>query len=209
MYDWPFRFSAAPGADTGPPDLTPAATPSPTAPSVDAGEASLFSRLRRTLTPSMTPAGRVFLVVVDDSEECLSAVRFAATRANRTGGTVTLLSVSSVPDFHHWMFVGSLMREEQRLRSEERLSECSMLVRSLCGHAPEVIVREGDPHEELLRVLDRDTRISVLVLAAAGAGPDGPGPLITALTGKQATPLKIPVTIVPGSLTAEQMDAMA
>lgn len=181
MYDWPFRFSA--------PDPSPAAA----GPDPDTG----------------APPGnrRAFLVVVDASEECEAAVRFAALRARKTRGVVILLSVSSVPDFHHWMFVGSLMKEEQRLQAEERLSHFSALVEALSGEKPEIIIRDGDAQEELLRVLDSDQRLSVLVLAASG-GPDGPGPLISALTGKHADRLRLPVTIVPGTLTPEQLDTL-
>ncbi|WP_019646835.1 universal stress protein [Novispirillum itersonii] len=150
---------------------------------------------------------RGFLVVIDGSEECEAAVRFAALRAARTKGLVTLLSVSSVPDFHHWMFVGSLMKEEQRLQAEERLSHFSALVEALSGQKPEIVIRDGDPQEELLRLLDQDRRLSVLVLAASG-GPDGPGPLISAMTGKHAGHLRLPVTIVPGTLTPDQLDAL-
>lgn len=177
MYDWPFRFSAT---DPASPGDAPAAPPE---------------------------QRRAFLVIVDASEECESAVRFAALRARRTGGMVVLLSVSSVPDFHHWMFVGSLMKEEQRLQAEERLSHFSALVDALSGEKPEVIIRDGDAQEELLRVLESDQRLSVLVLAA-GSGPDGPGPLISALTGKQSARLRLPVTIVPGNLTPDQLDAL-
>lgn len=154
-----------------------------------------------------TAQKRGFLVVVDGSDECEAAVRFAALRARRTNGLVILLSVSSLPDFHHWMFVGSLMKEEQRLQAEERLSHFSALVESLSGQKPEVIIRDGDAQEELLHLLEHDPRLSVLVLAASG-GPDGPGPLITALTGKHASQLRLPVTIVPGTLTPDQLDAL-
>lgn len=179
MYDWPFRFSTAdsapPAVDATAPDLTDA-----------------------------TATRRAFLVVIDASEECEAAVRFAALRARKTRGVVVLLSISSVPDYHHWMFVGSLMKEEQRLQVEERLSHFSTLVEALSGQKPEIIIRDGDPQEELLRVLDNDHRLSVLVLAASG-GPDGPGPLITALTGKYANRMRLPITIVPGGLSADQL----
>lgn len=168
-----------------------------------------FSTPEPSSPATAPPSGsrRAFLVVVDASEECESAVRFAALRAGRTGGVVVLLSVSSVPDFHHWMFVGSLMKEEQRLQAEERLSHFSALVEALSGEKPELIIRDGDAQEELLRVLESDHRLSVLVLAAS-SGPDGPGPLISALTGKHAARLRLPVTIVPGGLTPEQLDAL-
>ena len=61
---------------------------------------------------------RKFLVVLDDSRECLCAMRFAAMRAMKTGGGVAILSVIPPDEFNHWIGVGDLMREEARERIE-------------------------------------------------------------------------------------------
>ena len=45
--------------------------------------------------------------------------------------------------------------------------------------------------------------------ATAGTGAEGPGPLVTSLTGKTAARLRIPILIVPGGLTMEQVDALS
>ena len=47
---------------------------------------------------------------------------------------------------------------------------------------PERVIREGDPTEQILDVIDKDADIAVLVLAA-NPGPEGPGPLITMIAG--------------------------
>ena len=39
---------------------------------------------------------RKFLVILDDSQECLNAMRFAAMRAARNGGGVEVLAVNTV-----------------------------------------------------------------------------------------------------------------
>jgi hypothetical protein len=57
-------------------------------------------------------------------------------------------------------------------------------------------------------VLGEEKGITILVLAAA-AGKKGPGPLITALTGKMWKQLTIPMTIVPGGLSDEEIDALS
>jgi hypothetical protein len=72
---------------------------------------------------------------------------------------------------------------------------------------PILYVREGNVRDELLKLVDEEPSISILVLAA-DAGTGGPGPLVTALTGKFAGKLHIPLTIVPGSLTEEEVDAI-
>jgi hypothetical protein len=73
---------------------------------------------------------------------------------------------------------------------------------------PSVYIREGRRHDELLALINEDPTISILVLAA-GTGPEGPGPLVSYLTGKPAARLRIPITIVPGGLTIEEVDALS
>ncbi|MFQ5954109.1 MAG: universal stress protein [Kiloniellales bacterium] len=155
-----------------------------------------------------TDSGRVFLVVIDETEELGAALRFACLRARRTGGRVALLFVMQPAEFQHWMAVGDLMREEQRETAEQLLHKWSGVVNQLTGQMPVVYVREGDPKQELAAVIDEETSISVLVLGA-GTGAEGPGPLVTHFVNKMAGGLRIPITVVPGSLTDEQIDAIA
>jgi hypothetical protein len=97
------------------------------------------------------------------------------------------------------------MREERRAEAETRLQELASEVREVSGEMPVLYVREGEPRDQLLKVLDEEPTISVLVLGA-DPGPKGPGPLITALTGKHVGKLRVPLTIVPGSLSFEAID---
>ena len=57
---------------------------------------------------------RVFLVVVDDSEEMLVALHFACMRAKNTGGRVALFRDIEPTGFHHWAGVSELMQDEAR-----------------------------------------------------------------------------------------------
>ncbi len=155
-----------------------------------------------------TDSGRVFLVVIDETEELSAALRFACLRARNTGGRVALFFALQPAEFQHWMAVGDLMREEQREEAEQLMHKWSGLVNQLTGQMPVVFVREGDPKQELETVIDEETSVSVLVLGA-GTGTEGPGPLVTYFVNKMAGRLRIPITVVPGSLTDEQIDAIA
>ncbi len=152
--------------------------------------------------PSSQP--RIFLVVVDDSEEMRVALRYAALRARRTGGKVALLYVIEPSDLQQWMAVESLMREERREEAEALLQKLSGEIADLCGDLPMVHIREGRRRDELLALLDEEPGISILVLAA-GTGPEGPGPLVTHLVGKMSGKMRVPITVVPGSLTDAQI----
>ena len=154
-----------------------------------------------------TDTRRVFLVVVDDSPEMPLALRFASRRANATGGRVALFFVIEPTDFGHWMAVEDLMEKERRLEAEEVLKNYSDQVAEVTGEVPMLYIREGKVRDALLKLLEEEPLISILVLAS-GPGPRGPGPLISALTGKFYKLLKIPLTIVPGTLSEEEVDGL-
>jgi nucleotide-binding universal stress UspA family protein len=151
---------------------------------------------------------RKFLVVVDSTPECMNALRFAARRAARTGGGVTMLFIIPPEEFHQWAGVEEVMRREKRDEAEARLTALADEVRALAGVIPEFAIREGVADAEVLEHIEENPEISILVLAADEAG-EGPGPLVTALVGKRGGRMPIPVTVVPGAMTLEQIDAIA
>jgi nucleotide-binding universal stress UspA family protein len=148
---------------------------------------------------------RVFLVVVDETEEMKVALRFACLRARRTGGRVALLYVIEPAEFQHWMAVEDLMREEARSEGEQLLQRLAAQVNELVGTIPVLYVREGKVRDELFKLLDEEPRISILVLGA-NTGSRGPGPLVSALTGKMIGKLRVPITVVPGNLHDDEID---
>ena len=150
-------------------------------------------------------ARRSFLVVVDDSPECRVALRFASMRARRTGGGVVLLYVIEPADFQHWMAVENLMREEAREEAEELLHGLASEVHGWSGIMPEYRIRDGRKLDEILAVLEAEPSIRVLVLGAS-TDAEGPGPLVSRLAGQISGSLPVPITVVPGNMTAEQID---
>ena len=151
---------------------------------------------------------RVFLVVIDETEELQVAVHYAARRAAHTGGRVALLYVIEPSELQHWVAIENLAREERREDAEQLLQRLCEEISPIAGSMPMVYIREGSRRDELLALIEEEPSISILVLAA-GTGPEGPGPLISYLTDKPAARLRIPITIVPGGLTMEQLDAVS
>ena len=149
-----------------------------------------------------------FLVVVDDSPECASAIHYASRRALHTGGHVSLLYVIEPQGFMHWISVEKVMQEEEQAQAEAVLYEAAGQVNRIAGLMPEFVIREGKRRDELLALLKADPDIRILVLAA-GTGKKGPGPLVTSLAGELSGSLPIPITVVPGNLTTAQLDELA
>ena len=148
-----------------------------------------------------------FLVVVDETPELNVALRYTCRRAKRTGSRIAMLYVQEPPEPQQWSGISDLMREEMREKAEETLAQWSEQVVALTGQRPILHIREGDRRDELLKLLASDPSITALVLGAS-IGADGPGPLISALTGKYASQLRVPLAIVPGNLSEKEIDAI-
>ncbi|WP_298378151.1 universal stress protein [Azospirillum sp.] len=150
---------------------------------------------------------RIFLVVADDSPELKVALRYACLRARKSGGKVALLTVIEKEEMQHWLAVENLIREEKRDEAERKLQKLAREVIQLTGSLPALYVREGNRHEEVLALIAEEPSISILVLAA-DTDPEGPGPLISYYTGRGLSRLRIPLTIVPGGLSNDALDAI-
>jgi len=164
-----------------------------------------MSRKRRSYEAGHKPK---FLVVVDDTEECDRAIYFASRRAVRIGGAVVLLRVIETADRNQqWLGVADIMRAEAHEEANAALDRASSRANGVAGITPERVIREGERSQEILKLIDEDEDIAILVLAA-GTGKDGPGPLVSSLS-KTAGTYPIPIAVVPGQLADEDLDSMS
>ena len=157
---------------------------------------------------SAVDACRVFLVVVDETEEMRNALRYACRRAQHTSGRVALLYAIEPVEFQHWLGVGRVMEEDARAEAELRMQTLAAEVFAQTGSMPAIHIREGQRTEQLV--------------ASAAGGPDHlaagtghrarwrqPGALVTFLLSHLGRRVRIPVTLVPGELTIEEIDALS
>jgi nucleotide-binding universal stress UspA family protein len=164
-----------------------------------------MSLKRRSYETGHTPR---FLVVIDDSPECDRAVYFASRRALRIGAGVVMLRVIDLHDRNQqWLGVADIMRAEAHEAANAVLDRYAARVSSITGVMPQRVIREGDKAQELLNLIEEDEDIAALILAAA-VGNEGPGPLVSSLA-KSAGTFPIPVAIVPGHLSDEDLDTMS
>src|ERR1700754_705483 len=148
------------------------------------------------------------LVIVDDSAEGDRAVYYASRWAVRAGGGVVMLRVIDTEDRNQqWLGVADIMRAEAEETANAALDRASGRANGIAAITPERVIREGDPAEQILDVIDKDVDITMLVLAA-NPGPEGPGPLVT-LMAEAAGSFPIPVTVVSGNMTDNDIDALS
>lgn len=150
---------------------------------------------------------RKFLAIVDETPECERAVAYASKRAQSTNGVLVLLYVIEPDDFQHWLGVEKIMREEATATANGALDTQAAKVRETLSIEPELVVREGRAADEIHKLIEDDQDIAILVLAA-GAGKEGPGPLVSSIAGKSAA-FPIPVTVVPQNLSDEDIASLA
>lgn len=147
------------------------------------------------------------LLIVDETTEAERAVYYAARWARRTGGKLVMLRVIETKDRNQqWLGVADVMRAEAQDEANEALDRAAARISALTA-VPERVIREGVPSEQILDVIEQDADIAMLILAAA-VGPEGPGPIVTA-AAKGAGSFPIPVVIVPGGLSEEDIDALS
>ncbi|SNS60294.1 MULTISPECIES: universal stress protein [unclassified Azospirillum] len=156
---------------------------------------------------SQEKQARIFLVVVDETEEMSVALHYAARRARNSGGRVALLHVIPPGELQQWGAIEELMKQEQREEAEQLLQRLAKEVVDISGTMPTLYIREGQASEQLMKLIQEEPSISILVLAA-GTGRGGPGPLINYVVGQMSGSLRIPVTVVPGALSDTQLDAI-
>jgi nucleotide-binding universal stress UspA family protein len=151
---------------------------------------------------------RKYLVVIDDTEECDRAVYWAAKRAGRTKSQIVMLRVLETGERNQqWLGVADIMRAEALEAANAALDKYAARTKQIARIKPDRVIREGNTAEEIAKLIDEDADIGILVLAA-GTGKDGPGPLVSDIA-KTAGTFPIPVAIVPGHLSDDDLEAMS
>lgn len=149
---------------------------------------------------------RKYLVVIDDTEECDRAVYWAAKRAGRTRSQLVMLRVIDTGEQNQqWLGVAEIMKAEALEAANSAFDKYAGRAKDISEIEPDRVIREGVPLDEILNLIDEDTDIGILVLAA-GTAKEGPGPLVSSLI-KSAGSFPIPVAIVPGHLSDEDIEA--
>ena len=143
---------------------------------------------------------RYILVVADGSKEMEVALEYACARAKKTDRKIIIAAFIEPIDVLTTQGVQEIMKNEAREEAEIKLQQASKIVKKSTGITPVIQLREGEIMEELIALIEEEKNINVLVLAAK-VDDKGPGPIVSALTTKEYSRLRIPVMIVPGNFS--------
>ncbi|MFC4295183.1 universal stress protein [Novosphingobium tardum] len=150
---------------------------------------------------------RIYLVIMDETDEARLALRFASRRAARTGGQVHIVALVPRQDFVAFGGVQATIEEEARNRAEVLVTSAAGHLASESGQMPVISVQQGDGVQIIKDYLADHPEVSALVLGAAAQG--GPGPLVAHFAAGHPGQLPCPLMIVPGSMTDEEIDRMS
>ncbi len=148
-----------------------------------------------------------FLIIADDTPEFIKVLRLASKRAEKVGGSVLMLRIVLPADFQHWTSVKDIMEEESRIDAEEKLEFYTQEIKRISGLDVETVIRKGKPEEVIAEIIAEDHDIHLLVLGADVEGD--PGPLIRSFREVLLNVLHMPVLVVPGNMTDEEIDKFA
>lgn len=154
---------------------------------------------------------RKYLVVVDESSEVEAALYFAASRISHSNGSIALLHVIEPQDYQHWVGVRQMQLEEDTNKAKAlfRLFRRKLAQAGFEDVVSDEVIREGKAAEEIVKLIEEDPDIGILVLGAS-VEAKGPGPLVSSLAaGKTAGTFPVPITIVPGDLTLDDVKSLA
>ena len=143
---------------------------------------------------------RYILVIADGSKEMEVALEYACARSKKTDRKIILATFIEPLDVLTTQGVQEIMKNEAREEAELRLQQASAIVKESTGLTPVLQLREGEIMDELIALIEEEKNINVLVLAAK-VDEKGPGPIVSAITTKEYSRLRIPVMIVPGNFS--------
>jgi Universal stress protein family len=149
---------------------------------------------------------RVYLIIMDETDEARLAFRFAARRAAKTGGRVHILALIPPQDFVPFGGVQATIEQEARDRAEVLVTSVAGSMVSAGGKMPVIAVERGEGVEVTRDYLAAHPEVSALVLGAAARG--SPGPLVSHFASHHPGQLPCLLMIVPGGLSEEALERL-
>ncbi len=148
-----------------------------------------------------------YLVCVDSRDECLAALRLGCMKALARAGSVDMLYVTPPADFQTLGAIADRMRDERKREGEELLTRLAIQCEEQVGIRPALHLREGAVGEEIIAAAVSDPDVIMVVIGVAHA-PGARGSLASWLASQLGNKLPIPLLMVPGNLTQQQLSLL-
>jgi hypothetical protein len=174
---------------------SPASTPDTT---VDTSNITLGAVKRRPTK---------FLVCVDERKESQVALRFACLKARNRNGVVDILHVVEKAEMQSLFRASAKMRNERIEEARLMMDDLSQMAKNITGVEPGIILKEGGIGDTIVKTAEEDDDVNMLVL---GVSPGSTrGALVSWLSVQLGEKLLMPIMLVPGNMTDQQMMEIA
>ena len=147
---------------------------------------------------------RTFLVIMDETKEARSALRFASRRAAAVEGAVHILALVAPQNVSAFGAVQATIEQEARDRAEMLAHGAAGNLFSDSGIMPSITVMIGGAQKLIAEFLGEHSEVAALVLGAASG--NNPGPLVTHFSANSGT-LPCPLYIVPENYDEQDEEA--
>lgn len=159
--------------------------------------------------PQEATAKHTLLVCMNDKQHTETALRFACARAKRTNATVEMLCVIDPVDYNTLFSVGDMIREDRKAAARKRMRELATQMEQEYGMQPELQLHVGNIVEEIVRTVGENKTISMIIMGVATDGSSAKSGLLQQMVQSLGHEYLIPLLMVPGNLTNDQITALA
>lgn len=156
----------------------------------------------------MTHKPSKYIVCVDHTDISRMALRFACIKARKRHIMIDILHVIPPSDVQTMGAIAHKMEQEQRDAAEALLISLANEAYELMGRCPSLSIRSGKPSDEILAHTLEDPDANMLVLGVTPGSKSG-NRVINYLTSQAGDTLLVPMMLVPGNLTDQQMELVA
>lgn len=160
------------------------------------------------MTSAPTPKPVKYLVGVDGREESKVALRLACMKARSRRGSVDIVHVIPPVDFQTLGGIADRMREERMAEGQQLLKRHADEAAAGYSVTPRLILCEGATGDEIISTAVKDPDIIMIVLGIATTHGNGRGTLASWLASQLGSKLPIPLLMVPGNLTDQQLESL-
>ncbi len=148
-----------------------------------------------------------YMVCVNRGEASKVALRLACAKAKKNHRTVEILHVIEPADFQSLFAVSDKLREERRTAAEKLLDGLCTFAQEI-GVMPSINLREGPRGEEIVKAALEDPDVSMLILGVESAAEASQSRLIAWLVARIGGKLLVPIMLIPGTLTDQQVEEL-
>lgn len=148
------------------------------------------------------------LVCVSNAEESAVALQFGCLRAKRRDHHVTLLHILEPTEFQGLSSITEAIRAEREEEADSLLHEMEKKAQAQGVANPSLLIREDSLSDGIVTAIEDNPNINMIILAVGTESHRGPK-LVAALTEQLGEHINVPIMVVPGNLTAAQVEALS